>query len=50
MDNILGVHNCYGCGVCAKVCGKNLIALRLNEDGFYEPFIEDVDRCDTCGL
>lgn len=50
MDNILGVHNCYGCGVCAKVCGKNLISLRLNEDGFYEPFIEDVDRCASCGL
>lgn len=50
MKNISSVHNCYGCGVCAVVCPKKIIGIRLNEDGFYEPEIDNQDGCSNCGL
>lgn len=50
MNNISNVHSCYGCGVCAIACGKKIIDIRLNADGFYEPFITDASKCVDCGL
>lgn len=50
MKNISSIENCYGCGVCGAVCGKRIIKLRLNADGFYEPFITDQNICSHCGL
>ena len=37
MNNISNIHDCYGCGVCATVCAKQIISIELNGDGFYEP-------------
>lgn len=48
--NISGIHDCYGCGVCATVCARRIIEVRLNADGFYEPFIADKSKCTDCGL
>ena len=48
--NISHIHNCYGCGVCATVCAKKIIEIKLNKDGFYEPQIIDLDKCTNCGL
>lgn len=50
MNNISDVNNCYGCGVCATVCPKDIIKIELNEDGFYTPSIDLVDKCTNCGL
>lgn len=50
MNNIQNTKNCYGCGVCAIVCGKKIISIQLNEDGFYEPTINDISQCTKCGL
>ena len=41
--NISKIHNCYGCGVCAISCTKNIISIELNDNGFYEPRISDVN-------
>lgn len=49
-DNISQVRNCYGCGVCAASCGKKIIAIELNHDGFYEPRIVDEAQCMYCGI
>lgn len=49
-QNILVLSNCYGCGVCAASCGKNIINIRLNEDGFYVPFIDEPEKCNECGI
>lgn len=50
MANISSIKNCFGCGVCAIVCTRNLISIELNETGFYEPAISNLDKCINCGL
>lgn len=50
MRNISEIKDCYGCGVCATVCGKKIIGIGLNKEGFYEPRVVDPDRCVDCGL
>ena len=47
-DN-LSIRPCTGCGICAAVCGKNAISIKLNNQGFYKPIIDD-DKCIECGL
>lgn len=48
--NITDIRDCYGCGVCATVCARNIIELRLNANGFYEPYLTDKLKCTDCGL
>lgn len=48
--NIKDIKNCYGCGVCATVCGKHIISIKLNPNGFYEPRIDRPEACTDCGL
>lgn len=48
--NISNIHDCYGCGVCATVCSRNIIEIALNADGFYEPRIMGKEKCTDCGL
>lgn len=48
--NVGDIKNCYGCGVCAMACGKHIVEIVLNGDGFYEPCITDRERCTDCGL
>lgn len=50
MKNISTIHDCYGCGLCATVCGRKIIEIKLNGEGFYEPYITDESRCTDCGL
>ncbi len=42
--------SCYGCGVCALICSKEIIELKLNESGFYKPTILNPDECINCRL
>ena len=49
-NNILKYDYCYGCGVCVDGCPKRIIEIRLNRNGFYEPWINDVDACVECGI
>ena len=48
--NISSVHDCYGCGVCATACGRKIIEIGLNAEGFYEPHITDPNKCTNCGI
>lgn len=48
--NINAIKNCYGCGVCAVACSRNILEITLNSDGFYEPRIKDPGACNQCGL
>ena len=48
--NISGIHNCYGCGVCSIPCPVDIIDLRFNSEGFYEPYLTDPKKCVHCGM
>ncbi len=48
--NVSHLLNCYGCGICAIICPKNIITVRLNQDGFYQPLVCDDHSCTQCGL
>ena len=50
MKNISNIKDCYGCGLCAVVCAKQIIDIKLSSDGFYQPYISDVSKCSSCGL
>lgn len=48
--NISNTCDCFGCGVCAIACSKNLICIDLNANGFYEPRLAEPRKCSDCGL
>lgn len=50
MNNISDISSCYGCGVCAASCGKKIIKIHLDKDGFYVPYIENENACIECGI
>ena len=43
------IRDCTSCQMCAAVCPKDAITIRLNEDGFYRPYL-DAAKCVDCGL
>ena len=43
------IRGCTSCQMCAAVCPKDAITIRLNEDGFYRPYL-DAGKCVDCGL
>lgn len=46
----LGIHDCYGCAVCAKVCPKQIIRTQIDVNGFFQPYIISEEECIKCGL
>ena len=50
MKNISKIKNCYGCGVCAAACPKDIISIQLNNRGFYEPSIKEQHQCINCSI
>lgn len=48
--NVSIIKDCYGCGVCTKVCGKKLIHMKLDANGFYKPIINHPEECIECNL
>lgn len=41
-------NSCTGCQMCSAVCRKNAINIRLDEEGFYKPYIDE-RLCVDCG-
>lgn len=41
---------CTGCGVCAAICPKSCLTIKLNKDGFYVPVCDEAAciHCDLC--
>lgn len=40
---------CFGCGMCAAACPKQIITMQLSNEGFFVPFIKE-QECIQCGL
>lgn len=49
ITNKPALRECTSCQMCAAVCHSHAITIRLNEDGFYRPYVDD-DKCMDCGL
>lgn len=47
--DIIGLANCYGCGVCSAVCPVGIIRFAPDDDGFYRPSVTEGDKCIECG-
>lgn len=43
------IHDCTSCQMCAAVCPRDAITIRLNEDGFYRPYL-DAAKCVDCSM
>lgn len=43
------LRECTSCQMCAAVCSRDAITIRLNGDGFYRPYIDE-DKCTDCSL
>lgn len=50
MKNVSTISDCYGCGICAIACPKQIISIKLNAGGFYQPYIDNWDSCINCGV
>lgn len=49
VNDASALRQCTSCQMCAAVCTRGAISIRLNEDGFYRPYV-DKDKCTDCGL
>ena len=48
--SVIGTKDCYGCGLCVKVCRKHVLDIQLNTTGFFEPIAVNIEDCVDCGL
>lgn len=49
ITNSSSFHSCTSCGVCATVCNRRAITIKLGKEGFYRPVIDE-SLCNDCGL
>lgn len=49
ISDISAIRECTSCQMCGAVCPTDAITIRLNDDGFYRPYV-DIDKCVDCGL
>jgi len=40
---------CYGCGICAGICSKQALGMKISRHGFYRP-VEIQDTCTKCHI
>ncbi|NBK97194.1 MAG: 4Fe-4S dicluster domain-containing protein [Erysipelotrichia bacterium] len=43
------IRKCTSCQMCGAVCARGAIEIRLNEEGFYRPYVDE-STCTDCGL
>lgn len=43
-------RKCCGCAACSNVCPKNCISMRMDDEGFYYPVVDEENciHCDLC--
>lgn len=48
IEDKAALHPCTSCQMCAAVCPTDAIAIRLDKEGFYRPYV-DSGLCVDCG-
>ena len=50
MNNITdeAIRNCTSCQMCSAVCLVDAISIKLDEEGFYAPKVDN-NKCISCG-
>ena len=48
ITNNLGHDKCTGCGACANSCPVDAITMKMDDKGFYVPFVDE-EKCIDCG-
>ncbi len=48
INHSMATNHCTGCQMCSSVCRENAIDIRLDEEGFYKPYIDE-SLCINCG-
>lgn len=46
--NQIGPSKCTGCFACFNVCNSKAIEMKLNNEGFFTPLVND-EKCNECG-
>lgn len=41
-------YACTGCSACAQICAQNAITMKLDQEGFFYPYV-DSKKCISCG-
>ena len=49
IKNVSNMPGCIGCGLCANVCSKDAISMKMSADGYIVPEVNSV-KCVNCGL
>ena len=49
-SSVIDIKDCYGCGLCSVVCKYGVIDMKIDENGFFQPYIKDLSACTNCGL
>lgn len=49
IDSLPQLRECTSCQMCGAVCPVGAITIKLNDEGFYRPFV-DIEKCIDCGL
>ena len=49
MIDIKNKVDCCGCKACGDICPKDAITFKVDEEGFWYPFVNE-DKCIDCGL
>lgn len=47
--DVVDKTKCYGCTNCAVICNVGAIQIKINEDGFLQPYV-DKQKCTNCSL
>lgn len=45
----IGEDLCCSCFLCADVCSRKALEFRLDDNGFYKPYV-NYEQCNNCGL
>ena len=49
MEEICSMKSCTGCMACFNICPNSAIEMKMNEKGFFYPYI-NLDLCSDCGM